>query len=89
MARSEKKEKALFFIILFFGIIFFVWSRLEVVRLGFEHQDYIKKKKEVLEENKMLRLEYADILSPSKIEQNAKENFGLVEPTEKQIRYIK
>ena len=89
MANPQKKEKALFVLITFSGIILFVWLRLEVLKLGFEHQDYLKQKKEVLEKNKELRLEYADILSPSKIEKNAKDNLGLVEPTEKQVRYIK
>ncbi|MEI6092455.1 MAG: hypothetical protein WCQ47_02085 [bacterium] len=88
MERAQKKEKALFVVIIVFSILLFLWLKLEVVKLGFEHQDYLKIKKEALEENKMLRLQYADILSPSKIEQNAKDNFGLSEPKEKQIRYI-
>ena len=83
-----KKERALFFLILFAGVILFVWIRLEVVRLGFEHQSYIKQKKEALEKNKQLKLEHANILSPSKIEQYARDNLGLVEPSEKQFRYI-
>ena len=89
MAHPEKKEKALFMLITFSGIVLFVWLRLEVLKLGFEHQDYLKQKKEVQEKSKELRLEYANILSPSKVEQNAKDNLGLVEPTEKQVRYIK
>ncbi|MCX6112049.1 MAG: cell division protein FtsL [Proteobacteria bacterium] len=89
MAHPEKREKALFVLILFIGAVSFVWLKLEVLKLGFEHQDYLKQKKEVLEKNKQLTLEYANLLSPSQIEQYAKKDLGLVEPTEKQIRYIK
>ncbi|MEI6080380.1 MAG: hypothetical protein WCQ53_07080 [bacterium] len=86
---SAKKERGLFFLIFFIGVISFVLLRLQVVRLGFEHQEYIKKKNEALEKNKQLELEYANVLSPSKIEQYARENLGLVEQTQKQTRYIK
>jgi cell division protein FtsL len=68
--------------------LWFVWIRLEVVRLGFEHQRYVKQKKDVTDRNKQLKIEYANTLSPSKMEQYAKESLGLVEPSEKQFRYI-
>jgi cell division protein FtsL len=79
----------LFTIILMLGVTGYIWSRLEVVHLGYTHQKLLSIKSELNEENKRLQLEYAGQIAPARIEQYARENIGLSDPSEKQFRYIK
>jgi hypothetical protein len=79
----------IFVIIIVLGLSAHLWVRLEVVRQGYEHQTLVSIKKKIIEENRQLRLRYAEIVSPARIEKYAKQKFGLSKPEEKQFRYLK
>jgi len=87
--RLRNIDIILFVIILMLGVTAYLWSRLQVVNLSYEYQKITVVKAKLSEENKRLQLEYAGYISPARIEQYAKQNLGLVDPSEKQFRYIK
>ncbi len=83
-----KKQKYYFIIITTLSIIAFLWVTLQVLTSSYD-QDVIKKKTELMQENRKLNVEYANLTSPAKVEAYAKEHFGLDQPVEKQFRYIR
>ncbi len=93
--RKNLKDPNLIFPILVFllaiivTLLFFLWSRLETVKLGYEISKENKKTVELLKENKSLRLQVVNLKSPERIERLARERIGLVYPREKQIVVIR
>lgn len=93
--RKNLKDPNLIFPILVFlvaivvTLLFFLWSRLETVKLGYEISRENKKTIELLNENKSLRLQVVDLKSPERIERLASERLGLVYPRERQIVVIR
>lgn len=83
-----KRQRYYFWAICAVSIIAFLWITLEVVTSSYDHQDVIKRKTELMQDNRKLSIEYANITSPAKVESYAKENLGLNQPSEKQFRYI-
>lgn len=84
-----RRQKAGFVIILLMACMLYSLVRLEITRLGYEHQNYVKKKRQLLDEDKQLRIEYANALLPSNIEHELKEKHGFIKAEEKHFRYIK
>lgn len=76
-------------IILMVGLTSYVWTRLQVIKLSYEHQRVSKMRKDLVEENRQLSLKYAELVAPAKLENYAQNKLGLKKPDEKQIRYIK
>jgi len=68
---------------------FYIWSRLEIVNLGYEISSEQKKRVKLLEENRNLRLQVMSLKSPERIERIAKRKLGLIYPTEEQVVVIK
>jgi len=68
--------------------LFFVWSRLWVVDLGYKTSRALKEQKELVEVNKKLRIERETLMSPKWIESYARERLGMREPQEHQIRFV-
>jgi len=83
-----KKQHYYFWTIVILSIIVFLWVTLEVITSSYDHQDVIKRKTGLMQENRKLNIEYTKLTSPAKIESYAKENFGLNQPTDKQFRYM-
>jgi cell division protein FtsL len=69
--------------------LFFVWSRLWVINLGYRISETLKEQEELIEVNRKLKIERAIYVSPEKIRSDAKKRLGMREPQENQIRYIK
>jgi hypothetical protein len=84
-----RRQRVAFVIILFFGVMLYTMITLEIIRLGFEHQHYVNKKRQVIEEDKQLKLEFARTMLPSNIEHELKEKHGFIKAEEKNFRYIK
>ncbi|MBN1115407.1 MAG: cell division protein FtsL [Oligoflexia bacterium] len=84
-----KKRVIAFILIVMSGLIGYLWTRLEVIRYGYEYQDLASIKKKLIEENRRIRLQYARELSPERVEAYARERLGLDKPVEKQFRYLK
>lgn len=73
--------------LVFFSLLF-VWSRIEVVQIGYEISYANKVYQNVSRENQRLRVEVASLKSPSRIEEIAKNRLDLVHPTHEQIIII-
>jgi cell division protein FtsL len=77
--------------LLFFigGSLFYVWSRIQVLQLGYEISNALKEEKALTETNKKLRLEIATLKSYSRIEKLAVEELGMTKPKPEQVIVIR
>ncbi len=101
MDRKEKAESRprprrsnlLIFIVplllLILSALFFVWSRIQVIQLGYEISQALKEGRALTEGNKQLRLEIATLKSYGRIEKIAVEELGLSKPKPDQVVVIR
>lgn len=88
---SESKNDGLVTAVLFSlviviaALIFYTWSRLEVVRLGYEIFNANSEMRRLDQENKEMILEIATLKSPKRIERIAREELNLLPPRDEQI----
>jgi cell division protein FtsL len=64
--------------------LFYTWSRVEVVKIGYEIFNANAEMRRLDQENKELILEIATLKSPKRIERIAREELGLIPPKEEQ-----
>ncbi len=78
-------------LMLFFigGSLFYVWSRIQVIRLGYEISNALKEERALTEANKKLRLEIATLKSYVRIEKLAVEELRMVKPKPEQVIVIR
>ena len=78
-------------LILFFigGCLFYVWSRIQVLQLGYEISNALKEERTLTETNKKLRLEIATLKSYGRIEKLAVEELKMVKPKPEQVMVIR
>lgn len=69
--------------------LFYLWSRLEVVSLGYEIAEANKERKSLMDDNKRLKLESLSLKSPQRIEAIATDRLGLVYPKREQVIIVK
>jgi cell division protein FtsL len=98
---SKTKKKAigiksnfllLFTLLLLFligGSLFYVWSRIQVIQLGYEISNALKVERTLTEENKKLRLEIATLKSYARIEKVAVEELKMAKPKPEQVIVIR
>jgi cell division protein FtsL len=82
----------LFTLLLLFFVgasLFYVWSRIQVIRLGYEISNALKEERALVEANKRLRLEIATLKSYSRIEKVAVEELKMVKPQPDQVIVIR
>ncbi|MCJ7747363.1 MAG: cell division protein FtsL [Desulfobacterales bacterium] len=82
----------LFFILLLFlisGSLFYVWSRIQVIQLGYEISNALKEERALAESNKRLRLEIATLKSYTRIEKFAVEELRMTKPKPDQVIVIR
>lgn len=82
----------LFMLLLLFligGSLFYVWSRIQVIQLGYEVSNALKAERALTEENKKLRLEIATLKSYARIEKVAIEELRMVKPKPEQVIVIR
>jgi cell division protein FtsL len=77
----------LLFLIL--GALFFVWSRIQVIQLGYEISTVLKEGRSLAEMNKRLKLEVATLKSYGRIEKVAVEDLGMSKPKPDQVVVIR
>lgn len=70
-------------------VLFYLWSRLLTINLGYEISKAEKDRKELIRENEVLKLDIATLKSPVRIEGIANGELGLVYPNQKQVIRIK
>lgn len=83
-------SKPLFWgIVLTMTVLFYVWTRVEVVRLNYSILEMSKKEKELFMKHEQLREELAILTSPSRLSSLAKSQLHLKDPSQHQIIYMK
>ena len=65
--------------------LFFVWTRVQNTRLRREGSRLKVREQEVLAENNRLKLEWARMVSPKRLEQLGKEKYNLNRPKPEQV----
>jgi cell division protein FtsL len=81
-----------FILLLFFFIgssLFYVWSRIQVIQLGYDISNALKEEKVLSEANKKLRLEIATLKSYVRIEKFATEELKMGKPKPEQVIVIR
>jgi cell division protein FtsL len=71
------------------GSLFYVWSRIQVIQLGYEMSNALKEERVLTEANKKLRLEIATLKSYARIEKFAAEELKMVKPRPEQVIVIR
>ncbi len=79
----------LLMLLLIGGSLFYVWSRIQVIRLGYEISSVLKEEKALTEINKRLRLEIATLKSYARIEKFAAEELRMTKPKPEQVIVIR
>ena len=86
--RVNKKHLALsifagFFVVFF--LTFYIWHQTESVRIGYKTKDLENTIDHLKDEIEQLETQKADLLSLDTVEQMARQELGMVLPSEKQI----
>ena len=94
LSRASSNRDSLFLaataiIIALLFVLFYLWSRLIVVSLGYEIAKANKEMAELMADNKRFKLEALSLKSPQRIEAIALDRLGLVYPKEEQIIMVK
>jgi cell division protein FtsL len=71
------------------GSLFHVWSRIQVIHLGYEISSALKEGRMLTEANKKLRLEIATLKSYGRIENIAVVELGMTKPKPDQVIVIR
>ena len=75
--------------VLIFSSLFYVWSQVQIVNLGYEISKSNMEKNELLQLNKKLKLEIASLTSPYHVEDIAKKELRLASPKINQLVVLK
>ena len=90
---ASKSHLLLFFtffmLLLIGGSLFYVWSRIQVIQLGYEISTALKEERALNGVNKKLRLEIATLKSYARIEKLAAEELGMAKPRPGQVIVIR
>ena len=98
MKRSGKRNLSKPRLLLFFtllllllmgGSLFYVWSRIQVIQLGYEISNALKEGRGLTEASKKLRIEIAALKSYARIERIATEELGMAKPKPDQVIVIR
>jgi cell division protein FtsL len=74
--------------ILLGGVIFYVWLQVQIVNLSYDLSRSQKQRKELVEINKKLRIQLANLKAPDRIEQIALNQLGLRPPQRGQVEIL-
>ncbi|MGZ3512962.1 MAG: cell division protein FtsL [Thermodesulfobacteriota bacterium] len=92
-AKGKKLNRFILFSLLMFffigGSLFYVWSRIQVIQIGYEISNALKEERALAEANKKLRLEIATLKSYVRIEKFAVEELKMVKPKPEQVIVIR
>ena len=94
--RSKKKRLEIKFstviivsLVLMVTALVYVWSHLNSTKLNYLIAEEISIRDNLIEENKRLKVEYATLRSPKRIEAIAKNKLGMHYPEREQVIFIK
>ena len=74
--------------VLVIGVIFYIWIQVQVVNLSYDLSRAQKQRKELVETNKKLRIQLANLKAPDRIEQIALNQLGLRPPQRGQVEIL-
>jgi cell division protein FtsL len=74
-------------LLLFLGL-FYVWTRMKLVQIGYEVADLEKKNTALNNRKRELSLEIASIQSPGELEKQARKKVGLVFPSIRRVVHV-
>ncbi len=77
------------FLLLIFSILFYVWTRVQVVQLGYEISSALKEKEAAIIAHNELKLEVATLCSAQRVEKRAREKLGMDFPHKDQLIIIR
>ncbi len=79
------------FILLIFitGCLFYVWSRIQVIDIGYKISEELSRGKRLAETNKKLKLEIAILKSYNRIGKIASQELKMIEPNPNQVIVIR
>jgi cell division protein FtsL len=69
--------------------LIYVWSHLNSTKLNYLIAEEISIRDNLIEENKRLKVEYATLRSPQRIEAIARDKLGMHYPEREQVIFIK
>lgn len=72
-----------------FGLLFYLWPNVELLRNGFQYNGLLSQKERLVEENKALRLEISALKSMDRIERIARGRLNMAYPKKDQLFYVK
>jgi cell division protein FtsL len=72
-----------------FGVLFYIWQQVQIVKLSYEIEDLKEIKKELSNVNRNLKLEVSSLKSLARIEKKAKTELGFELPRKGQILLAK
>lgn len=87
--RTRMLLLTLFVFCLIVASLFYVWSRVQVIRLGYEMSSVLKEEKRLAEASKKLKVEIATLKSYSRIERLAAEELKMSKPSADQVIVIR
>ena len=76
-------------LLLIVSALFYVWTRIQVIQLGYEISSTLKGERTLEETNKKLRVEIATLKSYARIERLATEELGMSKPRPDQVVVIR
>ena len=76
-------------ILLILSSLFYVWSRIQVIQLGYEISNALKENRGGVETNKKLRIDIAALKSYGRIERIATEELKMFKPRPDQVIVIR
>jgi cell division protein FtsL len=89
---SIKSHLLLFILLVLFligGSLFYVWSRIQVIQVGYEISNALKEGRGLADANKKLRLEIATLKSYARIEKIAVGELRMAKPKPDQVIVIR
>ncbi|MFV1952150.1 MAG: septum formation initiator family protein [Nitrospinota bacterium] len=72
-------------LILVSGMLFYIWPHVRIIRMGYEFERLENMHQDMIQTNKVLRLEAASLKSLERIDRIARERLGLTFPDDDQI----
>ncbi|MCP5464030.1 MAG: cell division protein FtsL [Deltaproteobacteria bacterium] len=78
-------------VLLVFAVIlalFYIWSRIQIVQLGYEINEHQNQYHEILVENRRLEMELALMKSPDRLQEFAAQKIGMQYPEVEQIKSV-
>ena len=69
-------------------LLFYVWGKVDVVRLGYELDALLQKKAALTQEHERLQARLSQLTAPERIASEARDTLGMRPPSERQVLLV-